>query len=251
MIRFENIYKKFGKLEVLNDISIRFDIGQSIAIVGPNGSGKTTLIKILLGMVLPDKGKLFFEDKNIFQTHAYRGNIGYMPQISRYPPNLKIRQLIEMMTEIRKSEGWNGDIDEDLYEAFELDKIKNKPMGTLSGGTSQKVGAALAFRFNPKVLILDEPTAGLDPIAAEILKDKIQKERAKGKLVIITSHIVSDLEELTDYMLYMQETRVHFFKKIDDLKDQYGGEKLGKIIAFLMKKKAYNTLETILSKVKQ
>ena len=249
MIKFENISKKFGKLQVLNEIDTTFKMGQSIAIVGPNGSGKTTLIKILLGMVLPDKGNLFFNNLNTHNTHNYRGQIGYMPQISLYPPNLKIRQLVKMMTDIRMAEGWNGTIDNELFEAFELKEIENKPVGTLSGGSRQKVGATLAFRFDPSVLVLDEPTAGLDPVAAEILKEKIQKERAKGKLILITSHIVADLDELTDHMLYMQDTRIQFFKKIEELKDQFGGEKLNKIIAHLMKKKVPESNKVNLEKI--
>ncbi|MFC3812994.1 ABC transporter ATP-binding protein [Lacihabitans lacunae] len=237
MIRFENISKRFGKLEVLKDINIAFNKGQSIAIVGPNGSGKTTLIKILLGMVIPNSGKLFFNEIWINKDHKYRGDIGYMPQISQYPPNLKISQLLEMMTDIRTNSGWSGTPDDDLLKAFDIANIQNKTMSSLSGGTRQKVGAALAFRFNPNVLILDEPTAGLDPASCEILKEKIQKERAKGKLIIITSHIMADLEELTDHVLYIQDAHIQFFEKTDNLRSKYKEDKLGKIIANLMKNK--------------
>ncbi len=242
MIRFENIYKKFGNQVVLHDICIDFEMGQSIAIVGPNSSGKTTLIKILLGMVIPDKGNLFFDDILIANNHKYRGKIGYMPQISQYPPNLKIYQLIEMMTDIRKNAGWKGTPDNELIKAFDIETFQNKTMSTLSGGTRQKVGAALAFRFDPSVLILDEPTAGLDPASCEILKDKIQKEREKGKLILITSHIMADLEELTDHVLYIQDSQIQFFEKTEALRDKYQEGKLGKIIACLMKKKAKSEL---------
>jgi Cu-processing system ATP-binding protein len=238
MIHFENISKKFGKLEVLKDINIAFNKGQSIAIVGPNGSGKTTLIKILLGMVIPDSGKLFYNKTWINKDHKYREDIGYMPQISQYPPNLKISQLLDMMTDIRKSSGWSGTADDDLLKAFDIASIQNKTMSSLSGGTRQKVGAALAFRFNPNVLILDEPTAGLDPASCEILKDKIQQERSKGKLIIITSHIMADLEELTDHVLYIQDAHIQFFENTDDLRTKYQEDKLGKIIANLMKNKS-------------
>lgn len=91
-----------------------------------------------------------------------------------------------MMKEIR---GTNSQLDEELYKEFELDKLINKKMRTLSGGTTQKVSATLAFMFNPDVLILDEPTAGLNPIASEQLKEKIIAEKAKGKLILITSHL--------------------------------------------------------------
>ena len=107
-------------------------------------------------------------------------------------------------------------------------------MRTLSGGTKQKVSAALAFLFNPPILILDEPTAGLDPLSSEILKEKIQRESLKGKLILITSHIMSDLDELATDVLYLYEGKVQFFKSLEALKSESNEQKLGRIIARLM-----------------
>jgi Cu-processing system ATP-binding protein len=235
MIKFENINKSFGKLEVLQNISLNLEMGHSVAILGPNGSGKTTLIKSLLGMVIPDSGQILFDGKNIKNEFAYRSEIGYMPQIGNYPPNLKIAQLIDMMKDIRKGKKEGIIIDEEIIELFKLKEMYQKPLGTLSGGTKQKVSAALAFLFDPKVLILDEPTAGLDPLASELLKSKILEEKRKGKLIIITSHIMADLEELSTHVVYMQEGKLKIFKELEDLRVEYGEERLGKIIALLMK----------------
>lgn len=243
MIKFENIKKSFGKLEVLQNISLNLEMSQSVAILGPNGSGKTTLIKSLLGMVIPDAGQITFDGKNIKNEFSYRSEIGYMPQIGNYPPNLKIAQLIDMMIDIRKGKKEGIIIDEEIIELFKLNEIYQKPMGTLSGGTKQKVSAALAFLFDPKVLILDEPTAGLDPLASELLKSKILKEKRKGKLIIITSHIMADLEELSTHVVYLQEGKLKVFKKLDELKVEFGEERLGKIIASLMK----NNFEKIMA----
>lgn len=237
MIEFKHINKSFGKLTVLDDFSVKFQRGQSIAIMGPNGSGKTTLIKVLLGMVIPQSGELIFDGSSVLNEFKYRNQIGYMPQISNYPPNLKISQLFAMMTDIRQAQGWNGETDRELIDLFDLDTISNKALGTLSGGTKQKVSAALALLFNPEVLILDEPTAGLDPLASEILKTKILKEKAEGKLIIITSHIMADLEELTDYVLYMQDGKVQFFNELATLRDITGKTSLIKIVADLLEKK--------------
>ena len=163
MIEIKNIYKKFGKLEVLNNINLSFKKGECIALIGPNGCGKTTLIKSILGMVIPTKGDILFDQKSILKEFEYRENIGYMPQIGRYPDYMTVGQIIEMIKKIRNSEQV---LDEDLIKSFELEKIVDKQMRTLSGGTTQKVSATLAFLFNPEVLILDEPTAGLDPLAS-------------------------------------------------------------------------------------
>jgi Cu-processing system ATP-binding protein len=237
MILFNNINKSFGKLKVLQNANVSLEKGQSVAIIGPNGSGKTTLIKSLLGMVVPDSGQIFVDSRDTRNDYTYRSKIGYMPQIGHYPPNLRIRQLLEMMTDIRTEKNHSLKIDEELIKAFHLNDIFEKPLGTLSGGTKQKVSAALAFLFNPEILILDEPTAGLDPLACEILKEKIRKENLKGKLVIITSHILSDLEELATHILYIQEGQLQFFKPLESLKEETGEAKLNKIIALLMQKK--------------
>lgn len=235
MIRFENVNKRFGKLEVLKNVCLQFELGQSVAIIGPNGSGKTTLIKSLLGMVIPQTGIIYFDNQPIRGAYNYRAAIGYMPQIGQYPPNLRISQLIEMMIDIRNDSPTPPTrIDEDIIEAFRLKEIYTKPLGTLSGGTKQKVSAALAFLFDPKVLILDEPTAGLDPLSSELLKHKIRTEIKKGKLLLITSHILSDLEELASHIVYMQEGEVQVFKELRRLQEDNGEQKLSKIIANLM-----------------
>lgn len=232
MIRIENISKRFKKLQALSSISAEFSKGQVVSLIGPNGSGKTTLIKTILGLVKPDSGKILFNDKDITESVDYRNDIGYMPQIGRYPDNMKIGQLFTMIRNLR---GNQKEVDEELYFRFKLDTLLDKSMRSLSGGTRQKVSAALAFLFDSDVLILDEPTAGLDPLSSEILKEKIISEKNKGKLILITSHILSDLEELTTDVMYMQDGKLVFIKSMTDLFLETGEEKLSRAIAWLMK----------------
>jgi Cu-processing system ATP-binding protein len=158
---------------------------------------------------------------------------GYMPQMGRYPDNMTIGQVFSMMKDIRGS-GKDEGKDESLIKEFGLHKILNKRMRTLSGGTRQKVSASLAFLFDPAVLILDEPTAGLDPVASEILKEKIIHEKSKGKLVLITSHILSELDDLITHVTYMQEGNLLFHKKLGDLQKDTGEQKLSRAIAAVM-----------------
>ena len=234
MIEIKELQKKFGKLEVLKNINLSCKKGECIALIGPNGCGKTTLIKSVLGMVLPDSGTIHFNGNSVLGEYLYREKIGYMPQIGRYPDNMTIGQIIEMIKKIRNSA---DDLDEDLLHAFELEKMFDKQMRTLSGGTTQKVSAVLAFLFNPDVLILDEPTAGLDPLAAEVLKEKIIKEKEKGKLILITSHLLSELDDLITEIIFMQEGKVHFHQKVEELKTTTGEEKISKAIAKILKNK--------------
>lgn len=232
MIVTKNITKTFGKLKALIDISVSFKKGECIALLGPNGCGKTTLIKSILGMVVPDSGSIEFNGRSINREWLYRSQVGYMPQIGRYPENMTIANVIEMMKDIRKDS--NVHLDEELMQSFDLGTLMNKKMHTLSGGTRQKVSACLAFLFNPDVLILDEPTAGLDPVSSEKLKDKIILEKEKGKLILITSHVLSELDDLITEVFYMQDGRLMFHKKLSELMADTGEEKLSKAIAKIM-----------------
>jgi Cu-processing system ATP-binding protein len=234
MLSLSNVNKYFGKLAVLKDVSLTFEAGKSYALIGPNGSGKTTLIKSVLGMVLPNTGVISVNGKDIKGDDQYRKWIGYMPQIGRYPDNLTIGQLIDMMKNIRAEV---TDVDEELIDSFKLYKLYGKPMRTLSGGTRQKVSAALAFLFKAPILILDEPTAGLDPISSELLKEKILNEKRKGKLVIITSHILSDLDELATDLVYLFEGQVQYSNLVEVLKQETGETRLSKAIATMIKQK--------------
>lgn len=236
MIEVNAISKQFGKLEILKKVTMSLPAGECIALIGPNGCGKTTLIKCILGMVLPTSGTILFEGKPIDNEYLYRNKIGYMPQMGRYPDNMTIGQIIKMMKEIRKEE---NTLDEELYVHYGLSKLLNKKMRTLSGGTIQKVSATLAFMFNPAVYILDEPTAGLDPIASEILKDKIIKEKEKGKLFLITSHLLSELDDLVTQLIFMQEGNILFQKPIAQLLDETGEMKISKAVAHFLKRTQY------------
>lgn len=232
MIIATAVSKKFGRLQALDNVSMTCNRGQIISLIGPNGSGKTTFIKCLLGMVVPDSGFITFNQQNISHDWKYRASVGYMPQIGRYPDQMTIGQVFRMMKDIRH--GQQGALDEELIATYGLDKLYEKRMRTLSGGTRQKVSACLAFLFDPDVLILDEPTAGLDPLAAEQLKDKIRKEKAKGKLMLITSHILSELEDLVTEVVYMQEGKLLFHKSWQQLQEDTGEQKLSRAIAQVM-----------------
>lgn len=232
MIRIENLTKKFGKVTALDSVSLTLERGKCIALIGPNASGKTTLIKSILGLVFPNAGKIFIDDTPVIGEWEYKNKIGYMPQIGRYPENITIQQLFNMLIDLRHS-SWSA-CNIELHKRFEIESIQTKKLGTLSGGTRQKVSACLAFLFNPPVLVLDEPTAGLDPVSTEILKEKILLEKSNGKLILITSHVLSDLDELVDEVVFLQEGKISFQKSIRTLRGETGEEKLSRAIAKVM-----------------
>jgi Cu-processing system ATP-binding protein len=234
MISLKQVDKKFGKLKALDGVSMDMHTGKSYALIGPNGSGKTTLIKSILGMVVPTSGDILFNGKSILNEWKYREEIGYMPQIGHFPENMNIGQLIDMMKNIRKTD---DALDEELLDAFKLYKIFDKRMHALSGGTRQKVSAALAFLFNAPVLILDEPTAGLDPVSVEILKEKILRVKQAGKLLLVSSHILNDLDEISTDVVYIFEGKIQYSNSIHALKEETGERRLGKAIANMITQK--------------
>ncbi|WP_332018750.1 ABC transporter ATP-binding protein [Kaistella sp.] len=233
MIEVKNLTKKFGKFTALDDLNLSFTNSKSIALIGPNGCGKTTLIKSILGLNVIETGDILVDGKSVKDDYRYRKDIGYMPQIGRYPENMSIGQTIRMIKDTRKISETH--LDTELLENFELEKIYDKKMGTLSGGTTQKVSAVLAFMFDPKIIILDEPTAGLDPLASEILKNKIIKEKNRGKLIIITSHLLSELDDIVSEIVFMNEGKIIVQQSVTDLMTERKSEKISESIISILK----------------
>lgn len=230
MIEIKELYKKFGKNEVLSGLDLDIGEGGIFAVLGPNGSGKTTLIKAVLGMVIPDKGKISINGKSIKGDSDYRKKIDYLPQIANFPSNLKVRELIKMIKDLRGN-STNEDV---LIDTFKLEPFLDKKLGQLSGGTKQKVNLVLTFMFDSPLVILDEPTTGLDPIALIRLKDLIKAEKAKGKTLLITSHIMSFVEEISDEIVFLLEGKIYFKGSISALKDQTNQPDLEHAIATIL-----------------
>jgi Cu-processing system ATP-binding protein len=232
MIEFTKIHKRFGKLTVLDGLDLEIKKGGIFAILGPNGSGKTTLIKCLLGMVIPNKGDIKFEDKSVLGKWNYRNNLNYLPQIANFPHNLTVDELIKMVKNLRPKES----NEKELIQMFGLKDFLNKKLRNLSGGTKQKVNIVLTFMFDSDVFILDEPTTGLDPISLIHLKGLIQKEKEKGKTILITTHIMSFVNEVADEIVFLLDGKIYFKGSIQALKDQTNNNNLEQAIANLISK---------------
>ncbi len=230
-VEVTGLEKRFGTLRVLRGVDVRVPRGSVTAVVGPNGSGKTTLIKCLLGLVRPDAGRLALDGQVLAGDERYRARIGYMPQGARFPENLSGREVIAMLKDLR---GHPEAVDEELIDAFDLDPELDKPIRTLSGGTRQKVNAVAAFLFRPDLVILDEPTAGLDPVASGTLKDKIRREQARGVTFVLTSHVMSELDELAGRVAFLLGGTVRFEGSIAALKARANEANLERAIARMM-----------------
>ena len=230
MIKIEHLSKSFGKNEVIKDLSVTINKGRIAAILGPNGSGKTTLIKCILGLVVPDAGKISIDDEQVLKQWHYRKNIGYLPQIARFPEHLKVTELIKMVKNLRNLPG----NDQELVELFGLQPFLNKQLGNLSGGTRQKVNIVLGFMFDSPLLILDEPTVGLDPIALIKLKELIAREKEKGKTILFTTHIMTLVEEIAEDIVFLLEGKPFFSGQLEEIMAQRNERNLEKLIAGIL-----------------
>jgi Cu-processing system ATP-binding protein len=235
MITIRGLRKRYGRLDVLQGIDAEMATGRVTCIVGPNAAGKTTLIKSILGLVRSDSGSIEVGAVHVNGDETYRRTIGYMPQIARFPSNLTGSELLAMLRELRPD---IKEIDEELIRTFGLGLELTRKLNDLSGGTKQKINAVAAFLFKPATLILDEPTAGLDPRSARILKDKILEERRKGRTFIITSHVMSELEELADNVIFLSEGKVRFSGSLEQIKRLTRQVNLERAIAELMEQGA-------------
>jgi len=227
MIDVENLSKRFGKNHVLIDLNLSIQKPGIFAVLGPNGSGKTTLIKSILGMTIPDKGTIKFNGERIRKKWKYREGIQYLPQIATFPGNLKVIELIKMIKDLRSS----ASNEDELIALFRLEPFLRKQLSTLSGGTKQKVNVVLAFMFDSPMVILDEPTTGLDPQAMIRLRGLIRAEKERGKTILITSHIMQFVEEIADEVIYLLEGKIYFKGSVDTLREKTGQVDLEHAIA--------------------
>ncbi len=231
MIEFRAVAKSFGAAAVLRGVDLTIERGRVVGLVGPNGAGKTTLIKLLLGLAHPTGGDIRVDGVSIGAGDAYRARIGYMPQIAKLPENLTAAELFGMLRSLR---GDSTASDDGLVERLGLADQLEKPLRVLSGGTRQKVNAALALMFRPDVLILDEPTAGLDPLSSAMLKDEILARNEAGATVLVTSHIMGELEDLCDEVAFLLDGSVRYAGSIGALTEQTRQVSLERAIASLM-----------------
>ena len=230
MVTYQDLNKKFGSNIVLNGLNLSIKTGGIIAILGPNGSGKTTMIKSLLGMVIPNKGSILLNNKDIKDQWKYRNEIDYLPQIANFPSNLTVNELFTMIKDLRGK----TTKDEELIEFFKLQSFLNEKLGILSGGTKQKVNLVITFMFDSPLVILDEPTSGLDPISLIRLKELIQREKAKGKTILITSHIMNFVEEIADEIVFLLEGKIYFQGTVTEIKTKTGQKDFEHAIATIL-----------------
>ncbi|MBM9579747.1 ABC transporter ATP-binding protein [Leptospira sp. 201903070] len=205
MIRVNDLEVVYGTTVAVRDLSFIAEGGSILSIIGPNGSGKSSLLKSLIGLVKPKEGKIEIKDSAIFNQDTGVSAIGYMPQSPFFPKNLKVKELIEFFKRLEPVDSIDFPA---LYEILGLKEYEDQKFGALSGGTKQKVNILQCFSAKKPIYIVDEPTASLDPYISHLLKNLLKRKKEEGALVIFSTHILNEVEEIADRFLLMAEGRL-------------------------------------------
>jgi ABC-2 type transport system ATP-binding protein len=205
MILVADVVKRFGQKPVINKISFQIKKNEVIGFVGPNGAGKTTTMRLLLGYLMADEGKILINnldhDKNRLEILK---NIGYLPENNPLYQEMTVEEYLQFIAQIKQ----DSDLSKIIQEVALGEVLKNKIEG-LSRGYKQRVGLAAALLGQPKILILDEPTSGLDPLEQEKIRSLI-RQLAKKRIIIFSTHILSEVEDVADRIIMINQGRIVF-----------------------------------------
>jgi len=210
-LRAEQLVKQYRRRKVVNKVSLEVNQGEIVGLLGPNGAGKTTTFYMVVGLVSPDEGSVYLDSKQITRLPMYkraRLGVGYLPQEASVFRNLTVEDNIKAVLELTKMpKSEQNEKLESLLDEFSLHKVRKNMGNVLSGGERRRTEIARALAVNPKFILLDEPFAGVDPIAVEDIQEIIQTLKKRNIGVLITDHNVHETLTITDraYLLFEGE----------------------------------------------
>jgi len=212
LLHSENLVKRYRKRTVVNEVSIQVEQGEIVGLLGPNGAGKTTTFYMFVGLIKPNKGKIFLDDQNITGKPMFkraRMGIGYLSQEASVFRNLSVRENLEAVMEFfSMSKKEIRERSDRLIEEFGLEKVINNKGYSLSGGERRRTEIARALVRDPKFILLDEPFAGVDPIAVEDIQEIVSKLKFRNIGIFITDHNVHETLAITDRAYLMFEGKI-------------------------------------------
>ena len=218
MLKIQNLTKIYGNNTVLDHVNMNIPKGKVYGLIGPNGAGKSTIMKILTGLINKTSGSIIFEGRE-----WSRRDLQKIGSIIEEPPLYKNLNAYDNMKVVTTMLGVPDNVILPLLEKVGLGKIDRRPVKQFSLGMKQRLGIAISLINSPKLLILDEPTNGLDPIGIQELREIIESFKAEGMTIMISSHILSEVEHLSDYIGFIYEGKIVLEKKYD------GSENLEKL----------------------
>ncbi len=214
VLRTDNLVKKYGKRTVANHVSIDVKQGEIVGLLGPNGAGKTTTFYMTTGLIVPNEGRIFLNDEEITKLPVYkraRKGIGYLPQDASVFRKLTVEDNIRAVLEMTgKSKEYQRDKLESLISEFNLHKVRKNLGDQLSGGERRRTEIARCLAIDPKFIMLDEPFAGVDPIAVEDIQNVVYRLKEKNIGILITDHNAPQVLSITDRAYLLFEGRILF-----------------------------------------
>src|SRR6056297_2470893 len=211
-IRAEALVKEYNKEKVVNEVDLKVDRGEIVGLLGPNGAGKTTTFYMILGLINPDGGKIFFDKEDISKLPVYkrdRMGIGYLPQEASIFRKLTVGENLKAILEYRElSDKEMETIIVELLAEFHIENLRNRKGFQLSGGERRRVEIARALAADPAFILLDEPFAGVDPIAVNDIQAIIKYLKERGLGVLITDHSVRETLSITDRSYIMHQGKI-------------------------------------------
>lgn len=214
VLHVEGLVKKYGKRTVVNNVSFNVKQGEIVGLLGPNGAGKTTSFYMTTGLIVPNNGKIFLDDKDITSYPVYkraRNGIGYLPQEASVFRKMTVEDnILSVLQMTGKSKSYQKEKLENLIHEFSLEKVRHNMGDRLSGGERRRTEIARCLAIDPKFIMLDEPFAGVDPIAVEEIQKVVHKLKERNIGILITDHNVDETLAITDRAYLLFEGRILF-----------------------------------------
>jgi ABC-2 type transport system ATP-binding protein len=228
MLAATSLFKFYGSVPAVQDVSFSLQPGQILGYLGPNGSGKSTTVKMLTGLLQPNRGQILYNDEDIHQNlAAYRKHLGYVPEEANLYPYLTGEEYLEMIATLRfMPEAIATPRIHALLELFALYPHRHAPLGSYSKGMRQRILIIAALMDNPDVLILDEPLSGLDVTSALIFKNLVQTLSARGKSVFFCSHVLEVVEKICSQLIILRKGQVIAYGATQEVRENIGQSSL-------------------------
>lgn len=219
MIRYEGFAKSYGRVLAVAGLELDVRTGETMALVGPNGSGKSTTIKAAVGLVRPTRGRVLVDGLDVARGPDARAGLGYLPQRVSYPEGVSAREAMRFYARLRSA---SVDDVERYLERMGLDDAADRPIDGFSGGMRQRLGIAIALLGRPRVLLLDEPSAALDPTGALLIRDLIGDIAAEDTTILLSSHDLAEVSALADRVAIFVAGRVSAVGTLAELEARAG-----------------------------
>jgi len=238
MIEVKNLQKKFETIEAVKRINFNIKKNQTLALLGPNGCGKTTTIGMLLGLITPSSGQIFINESELnYKDHQFLNIMNFASPYVELPKKLTVLENLKVYGRMYLIENLSNKI-EQLVEDLNLKPFLNKKTGELSSGQKNRVSLAKSLINNPKILLLDEPTASLDPDTGDYIRSYLEKYKIENNVsILLASHNMAEVMRLSDYVLMMKEGQIIDQGTATNLIDKHGRENLEQVFLKLVREK--------------